>query len=154
MQKSVNAKNRVDAGGQPLVTLSTHYGSSAWTPGKGYSSWTKQGEVAMFENGGQRAVELMLMTTAACLNYFLVEHVKAHKLPVTSIRVSCDGKIVPEPDRLGAITTRVTIEGTLSREERKAMLETCDRQWKVMNTIRNTPVCETILISPSGEPIE
>ncbi|WP_436640584.1 OsmC family protein [Microbaculum sp. FT89] len=140
--------------GAELETISTHYGSCAWTPKRGYTAWTKQGEVEMFENGGQRAVELMLMTTAACLNYFLAEHVKVHDLPVTSIRVACDGAIVPDPDRLGRITTRVTIEGTLSRDERKALLEACQNKWKVMNTITHGPVCETILVTPSGEVID
>ena len=158
MQKALNPRPQAKAASagaadDKLATTSTHYGSSAWTPSKGYSAWTKQGEVAMFEHGGQRAVELMLMTTAACLNFFLVEHVKANNLPITSVRVSCDGRIVPNPDRIGKITTRVMIEGTLTREERKAMLQHCDQQWKVMNTIRHTPVHETILVSPSGEPI-
>jgi uncharacterized OsmC-like protein len=141
-------------GRDELATISTHYGSCAWTPKKGYTAWTKQGEVEMFENGGQRAVELMLMTTAACLNYFLAEHVKAHNLPVTSLRVACDGAVVANPDRLGRITTRVTIEGNLSREERKALLESCQRQWKVMNSIRHTPICETILVTPAGDVID
>lgn len=135
------------------TTLSTHYGSCAWTPGKGYVAWTKQGEVEMFDNGGQRAVELMLLSAASCLTFFLAEHVKANGVPVTSLRVACDGKVVPDPDRLGEITTRVTIEGTVSREDRQRILELCDRQWKVMNSIRNAPVCRTILVTPSGDPI-
>ena len=85
---------------------------------------------------GQRAVELMLLSAASCLTFFLAEHVKASGAAVTSLRVACDGKIVSGPDRLGEITTRVTIEGTLSREDRKHILEVCDRQWKVMNSIR------------------
>jgi uncharacterized OsmC-like protein len=137
-----------------LNTISTHYGSCAWTPGKGYSAWTKQGEVEMFDNGGQRAVELMLLSMSSCLTFFLSEYVKAQVLPVASLRVSCDGRVVAGPERLGHITTIVTIEGTLSREDRKRMLEICDKQWKVMNTIRQPPVCETRLVTPSGEVIE
>ena len=134
-------------------TKSTHYGSYSWTPVKGYVAWTKQGEVEMFDNGGQRAVELMLLSAASCLTFFLAEHVKANALPVTALRVACDGKVVGGPDRLGEITTFVTIEGTLSREDRKGILAVCDRQWKVMNTIRNAPACRTVLVTPSGEPI-
>lgn len=134
-------------------TTSTHYGSCSWTPVKGYVAWTKQGEVAMFDNGGQRAVELMLLSAASCLTFFLAEHVKANALPVSALRVACDGKVVASPNRLGEITTFVTIEGTLSREDRKRMLELCDRQWKVMNSIRITPTCRTVLVTPAGEEI-
>jgi uncharacterized OsmC-like protein len=152
-QTGETASPRAAVADEP-ATISTHYGSCSWTPRKGYTAWTKQGEVEMFDDGGQRAVELMLMTTAACLNYFLAEHVKARNLPVTSVRVACDGTVVPSPDRLSHITTRVVIEGTLSRAERKSMLEACQRQWKVMNTIKQPPVCETILVTPSGEVID
>lgn len=134
-------------------TTSTHYGSCSWTPVKGYVAWTKQGEVEMFDNGGQRAVELMLLSAASCLTFFLAEHVKANALPVTALRVACDGKVVESPNRLGEITTYVTIEGTLSRDDRKRMLELCDRQWKVMNSIRMTPTCRTVLVTPAGEEI-
>jgi len=132
-------------------TISNHYGSCAWTPRKGFVAWTKQGEVEMFENGGQRAVELFLTSVASCLTFFLAEHVKAKGLPVASLRVSCDGRVVPDPERLGSITTRVTIEGTISREDRLQLLEICDKQWKVMNSIRQPPTCETLLVTPSGE---
>ncbi|MEW5963488.1 MAG: hypothetical protein AB1749_07985, partial [Pseudomonadota bacterium] len=67
--------------------------------------------------------------------------------------VACDGKVVESPNRLGEITTYVTIEGTLSREDRKRMLELCDRQWKVMNSIRMPPACRTVLVTPAGEEI-
>lgn len=134
-------------------TTSTHYGSCSWTPVKGYVAWTKQGEVEMFDNGGQRAVELMLLSAASCLTFFLAEHVKANALPVTALRVACDGKVVESPNRLGEITTYVTIEGTLSRDDRKRLLDHCDRQWKVMNSIRMTPTCRTVLVTPAGEEI-
>ncbi len=157
MQKSTVTK-RPQTGEDAIVsptpaanTISTHYGSCAWTPRKGFAAWTKQGEIEMFENGGQRAVELFLTSVASCLTFFLAEHVKAKGLPVTSIRVSCDGRVVPNPERLGSVATRVTIEGTISREERRQLLEICDKQWKVMNSIRQPPVCETFLVTPSGE---
>ncbi|MGE8941949.1 OsmC family protein [Leptospira interrogans] len=153
VQKS-NVANRAEAGDNTaLNTISTHYGSCAWTPKKGFVAWTKQGEVEMFENGGQRAVELFLTSMSSCLTFFLAEYVKAKNLPVTSLRVSCDGRVVPDPERLGSITTRVTIEGTISREDRVNLLEVCDKQWKVMNSIRQPPVCETLLVTPSGEVI-
>ncbi len=146
--------SRASAGETAAVnTISTHYGSCAWTPKKGFVAWTKQGEVEMFDNGGQRAVELFLTSMSSCLTFFLAEYVKAKGLPVTSLRVCCDGRVVPDPERLGSITTRVTIEGTISREERLNLLEICDKQWKVMNSIRQPPVCETLLVTPSGEVI-
>ncbi len=150
---SISSTRKAKAGEQ-LDTISTHYGSCAWTPNKGFSAWTKQGEIEMFDNGGHRAVELMLLSMSSCLTFFLSEYVKAKALPVTSLRVSCDGRIVGGPERLGKVTTLVTIEGTLSREDRKHMLEICDKQWKVMNTLRQPPTCETRLVTPSGEVIE
>lgn len=157
MQKSIVA-NRPRTGEDTAISpapaanmISTHYGSCAWTPRKGFVAWTKQGEVEMFEHGGQRAVELFLTSVASCLTFFLAEHVKAKGLPVASLRVSCDGRVVPDPERLGSITTRVTIEGTISREDRLQLLEICDKQWKVMNSIRQPPACETFLVTPSGE---
>ena len=64
---------RADKTSERLETISTHYGSCAWTPRKGFSAWTKQGEVEMFDNGGQRAVELMLLSMSSCLTFFLAE---------------------------------------------------------------------------------
>jgi uncharacterized OsmC-like protein len=160
MQKSVTSDSRQRARQQAsppadrLNTISTHYGSCSWTPKKGFVAWSKQGEVEMFENGGQRAVELMLVSMSSCLTFFLAEYVKSNKVPVTSLRVACDGRVVPDPERLGSVTTRVTIEGTLSREDRKQMLEICDKQWKVMNSLRQPPVCETLLVTPSGDVID
>ena len=152
VQKGNATRSGAD-GRAPVNTISTHYGSCAWTPKKGFVAWTKQGEVEMFENGGQRAVELFLTSVSSCLTFFLAEHVKAEGLAVTSLRVSCDGRVVPDPERLGSVTTRVTIEGMLSRDERLKLLEICDKQWKVMNSIRQPPVCETLLVTPSGEVI-
>lgn len=128
-------------------------GTSAWTPSKGYASWTKYGEVRMFEDGGHRAVELMLLSAAACLNFFLVEYARSRNLPVTSIRVTCDGEPAKRPDRLAKIVTRVVIEGNITDEERHRMLHVCERSCKVMNTLRNQPEFETLLLTPSGKEI-
>ncbi len=148
---STEAVHAADAAPAPAAIEPA--GSCAWTPSKGYASWTKYGEVKMFDDGGHRAVELMLLAAAACLNYFLVEYVKSRNLPVTSIRVTCDGEPVKRPDRLAKIVTRVVIEGNITDEERRRMLHVCERSCKVMNTLRNQPECETLLLSPSGKEI-
>lgn len=143
------------AGAQPATAEGTveYAGSSSWTPSKGYVSWTKYGEVKMFEEGGHRAVELMLLSAAACLNYFLVEYAKARNLPLTSIRVVCDGEPAKRPERLSRIVSRVVIEGNISDEERRKMLTVCERACKVMNTLRYKPECEAHLVTPSGREI-
>ena len=128
-------------------------GSCAWTPSKGYAAWTKYGEIRMFEQDGQRAVELMLLSAASCLNFFLVEYAKGRGLPVSSIRVTCDGEPVKRPERLQRIVSRVVIEGNLTDEERRKMLDVCERACKVMNTLRHQPECETLLLAPSGKQI-
>lgn len=128
-------------------------GSCAWTPSKGYAAWTKYGEIQMFEQDGQRAVELMLLSAASCLNFFLVEYAKGRGLPVSSIRVTCDGEPVKRPERLSRIISRVVIEGNLTDEERRKMLDVCERACKVMNTLRHQPECETLLLAPSGRQI-
>jgi len=128
-------------------------GSCAWTPSKGYAAWTKYGEIRMFEEQGQRAVELMLLAAASCLNFFLVEYAKGRNLPITSIRVTCDGEPIKRPERLARIVSRVVIEGNVTDEERRKMLEICERACKVMNTLRHQPECETLLLAPSGKQI-
>lgn len=125
-------------------------GSSSWTPGKGYTAWTKYGEIPMFDDGGHRAVEVMLLAAAACLNFFMVEYVRNRKLNVSSIRVSCDGERALRPERLKRITTRVVVEGTLSDDEIKKMVHVCEGACKVMNTLKHQPECEVVLTSPSG----
>lgn len=128
-------------------------GSCAWTPSKGYAAWTKYGEVTVFDESGHRAVELMLLSAAACLNYFLVEYAKGRNLAVTSIRVTCDGEPAKRPERLARIVSRVVIEGKICDDERRKMLAICERACKVMNTLRNQPECETLLLAPSGRQI-
>lgn len=129
-------------------------GWCSWTDRDGYSARTKYGEVPVFDNGGQRAVELMLMSAAACLNFFLVEYAKGRDLPVARIEVTCDGAVAHRPDRLGAIETRVLVDGAISDEQRKKMLVACERACKVMNTLKIQPTVEAVLVTPEGGRIE
>ncbi len=128
-----------------------YFGSCSWTPGNGYSARTKFGEIPMFDDGAHRAVEVMLMSAAACLNYFMVEYVRQRKLDVTDIRVVCDGEMVKRPERIKRIITRVVVDGALSHAEIKKMLHVCERACKVMNTLKSQPECDVMLMTPSGE---
>lgn len=140
------------AAAHPPVSVPTS--SCTWTPDAGFVSRTKRGgEVKMFGDGGHRAADIMLLSVGACLNYFLVEHVKSRNLPVTAIRVTCGGEWTTGPERLSKIITRVVIEGGIDDEERRRMLHDCQQIWKVMNSIRNQPECATILVSPNGKEI-
>lgn len=132
----------------------TLQGWCSWSGDKGYRAWTKYGEVPMFENGGQRAVELMLMSAAACLGFFLVEYAKGRKLPVNRIEVSCDGTIAHRPDRVGAIETRVVVDGAISDAQRAKMLTACERACKVMNTLKMLPTVEAVLVATDGRRLE
>lgn len=105
----------------------------------------------MFEEGGQRAVDLMLLSAASCLGFFLVEYAVGRKLPVSAIEVDCSGEPAKRPERLSRITTRVKIEGDLSDAQRHRMLTICENACKVMNTLRQTPDCETVLVD-AGQP--
>jgi uncharacterized OsmC-like protein len=67
--------------------------------------------------------------------------------------VTCDGEPVKRPERLSRIISRVVIEGNLTDEERRKMLDVCERACKVMNTLRHQPECETLLLAPSGRQI-
>jgi uncharacterized OsmC-like protein len=107
----------------------------------------------MFGDGGHRAGDIMLLSVGACLNYFLVEHAKSRNLPVTSIRVSCRGEWMTQPDRLSRIITGVVIEGNIDDNERRRMLRQCKQIWKVMNSISSPPDCATILMTANGEEI-
>lgn len=129
-------------------------GWCSWAGDTGYKAWTKYGEIAVFENGGQRAVELMLMSAAACLNFFLVEYAKGRNLPILRIEVTCDGTVAHRPDRLGSIETKVLLDGPISNAQRKKMLTACERACKVMNTLKILPTVEAVLISPDGNRIE
>jgi uncharacterized OsmC-like protein len=72
---------------------------------------------------------------------------------VTNIHVSCDGEVAQRPERLERITTNVVVEGLLSDAERKRMLTVCERTCKVMNTLKNQPKIEAVLMTSSGEVI-
>lgn len=119
--------------------MSKHYASCSWTPEAGYQAQTPYGEIKMFEENGHRAVELMLLAAAACLDFFLVEYVRERKLPVTRLHVTCDGEISPHPERVSAIKTTVKIEGELSEKEEHKMVSMCERACKVMNTFKHQP---------------
>lgn len=128
-------------------------GMCCWTADKGYHAWSKYGAIEMFGSGGHRATEVMLIAAAACLGFLLVEYAKERTLPVTNIHVSCNGKIAQRPERLERITTNVVVEGLISDAERKKMLTVCERACKVMNTLKNQPEIETVLMTPAGEVI-
>jgi len=119
--------------------MSKHYATCSWTPEAGYQAKTPYGEIKMFEEDGHRAVELMLLAAAACLDYFLAEYVRERKLPVTRLHVTCDGEISPYPERVSAIRTTVKIEGGLSEAEELKMVSMCERACKVMNTFKHSP---------------
>lgn len=129
------------------------YGGCSWTTEKGFHAWSKYGEVGMFENGGHRATELMLISAASCLGYILARYVDERALPVVDIRVRCGGTLAKRPERMARITTEVVVEGAISDAERKKMLMVCERACKVMNTLKYQPTIETILKTPTGETI-
>ena len=129
-------------------------GWCGWTHDGGYRARTKYGEVPVFDEGGQRAVELMLMSAAACLNFFLVEYAKGRDLPIGRIEVTCNGTVAHRPDRLGTIETKVLVDGAISDAQRKKMLVACERACKVMNTLKIQPSVEAVLVSPEGRRIE
>ncbi len=129
------------------------YGECSWNTGKGFRAWSKYGEVGMFENGGHRAIELMLISAASCLGYFLARYVDERSLPVVDIRVRCGGTPAKRPERMERITTEVIVEGAISDAERKKMLIVCERACKVMNTLKYQPTIETVLKTQAGETI-
>jgi uncharacterized OsmC-like protein len=93
----------------------------------------------MFGESGQRAVEIMLLSAAACLNFFLVEYAKKRDLPITDMAVTCSGEIAQRPERVSRINTRVKVVGNLSESEVHKMVVICERACKVMNTFKHTP---------------
>lgn len=119
--------------------MGTHYATCSWTSSSGYQAQTPYGEIKMFGEGGHRAVELMLLAAAACLDFFLAEYVRERKLPVSQLRVTCEGEISQHPERVSAIRTTIKIDGELSDKEVKKMVSMCERACKVMNTFKHQP---------------
>lgn len=119
--------------------MGTHYATCSWTPLSGYQAQTPYGEIKMFGEGGHRAVELMLLAAAACLDFFLAEYVRERKLPVSRLHVTCEGEISQHPERVSAIRTTIKIDGELSDKEVKKMVSMCERACKVMNTFKHQP---------------
>ncbi len=122
-----------------------HYATSYWSPEGGYKSFTPYGEIKMFEEGGHRAVEVMLLAVAACLNYYLVEYVKERNLPITNIGVKCNAEMTEYPERVSKITTLVSIQGAISERECKKMVTMCERACKVANTLKYQPKIEVVI---------
>lgn len=116
-----------------------HFGTCSWTPEGDYSATTPFGEIQMFGESGHRAVELMLLSSAACLNFFLVEYAKARELPVRRMEVTCSGSVVQHPERVARIETFVTIDSDLSDKDLRKMVSICERACKIMNTLKQSP---------------
>lgn len=125
-------------------------GSCTWTAKAGYRAWSKYGEVEMFGDGGHRATELMLISAAACLGYMMAEYVRERALPITDIRVDCEGTFAKRPERLSRITTTVVVDGDISDDERQRMLTVCERACKVMNTLKHDPEVKAVMKTPDG----
>lgn len=121
-----------------------HYGVCRWDK-NGYESWTPFGKINMFDSGGQRAVELFLLSAAACLNFYLVEYVRNRNLPVRELHVRCDGEMLKAPERVGKMTTVVRIDADLSDKDRAKMVKMCERACKVMNTLKDSPTIEVVI---------
>ena len=117
----------------------------SWTPKNGYKSETPFGEINMFNEKGHRAIELMLLSLVSCLNYFMVEYAKTRKYNVNSIECSCGKKMRNRPERVGLITLYIVIDGNIAKEDKKKMVEICERSCKVMNTLNNPPECEVVI---------
>ncbi len=116
-----------------------HFATCNWSPSDGYDAHTPYGTVPMFGEGGHRAVELMLLSAAACLNFFLVEYAQARELDVAHLGVECVGEVVPGPTRVAEIETRVRVVGNLEDKEVEKMVAMCERACKVMNTLKQSP---------------
>ncbi len=129
-----------------------HTASCSWAPASGYQAQTPYGEIKMFDEGGHRAVELMLLAAAACLDFYLVEYVRERKLPVTLLHVTCEGEISQHPERVSAISTKIKIDGELSDKEVKKMVTMCERACKVMNTLKHQPQLHVTVESLSKAP--
>lgn len=119
-----------------------HYGTCKWSPERYYESHTPYGTVDIFNEGGQRAVELMLLSAAACLNFFLVEYAQSRKITVRHAEVTCTGEVVRSPERVARIYTHVVIDGDLDDKELRKMVTMCEKACKVMNTFKQPPEVE------------
>lgn len=86
----------------------------------------------------------MLLAVASCLD-FLAEYVRERKLPVSRLKVTCEGEISQHPARVSAITTTIKIDGELSDKEVTKMVTMCERACKVMNTIKHQPQIQIII---------
>lgn len=125
--------------------MEKHHASCSWTPSAGYLAQTPFGEIKMFDDGGHRAVELMLLAVASCLDFFLAEYVRERKLPVSRLHVTCEGEISKHPERVSAIRTTIRIDGELNDREVTKMVTMCERACKVMNTIKHQPQMHIIV---------
>lgn len=122
-----------------------HYATCSWNPDEGYKSFTPYGEIKMFEPGGHRAVEVMLLAVAACLNYYLVQYAQERGLPISKIDVGCNAEVTENPERVSKITTRVKIRGSISERDCKKMVTMCERACKVSNTLKYQPKIEVVI---------
>lgn len=107
----------------------------------------------MFSENGHRAVELMLLSAASCLNFFLAEYVQARGLDVEGLGVECVGEVTQGPARVSRIETRVSVEGNLDAREAEKMVSMCERACKVMNTLKQSPeskVTISLAAAPGG----
>lgn len=118
-----------------------HYAECCWNGSK-YLASTPYGDVKMFEAGGQRAVELFLLSAAACLDFYLVEYAQQRGLELDLARVSCKGTVDKGPERVSRISVNVEVRGDLTERDRKKMVTLCERACKIMNTLKNPPQCE------------
>jgi len=121
------------------------YATCDWSPTDGYKSLTPHGEIRMFEEGGHRALELLLLSVAACLNYYLVQYAQARKLPIRHIHVACNAQMAEHPERISRITTKVVIHGALAAPACDKMVNICERACKVANTLKHRPQIAVVL---------
>lgn len=129
-----------------------HYATCDWNPSQGYKSLTPYGEIKMFEDGGHRALEVMLLSVAACLNYYLVQYAQERKLPIKHIHVECNAETAEHPERVSKITTKVVVHGALSKQECKKMVTMCERACKVANTLKYQPKIEVVIEQHDEQP--
>jgi uncharacterized OsmC-like protein len=125
--------------------MEKHHATCSWTPSAGFQAQTPFGKIKMFEEGGHRAVELLLLAVAACLDFLLAEYVRERKLPVSQLHVTCEGVISQHPERVSELRTTIKVDGELSDKEVTKMVTMCERACKVMNTIKNQPQIHVIV---------